>query len=67
MDATFRYLYKLECGDTEYDLFCVLLASDPSVMQTINDAFDDYIKNTCIRFKKRTSETAYVSFFKGSG
>ena len=36
-------------------------------MLAINQAFADYTQNTCITFQKRTTETAYVSFFKGSG
>ena len=43
------------------------LASQSSAMAAINAAFADYKKNTCITFKKRTNEQAYVSFFKGGG
>ncbi|XP_022808806.1 zinc metalloproteinase nas-4-like [Stylophora pistillata] len=45
------------------------LSSQPQAMSGINSAMRDWTTKTkgCIKFKKRTSETAYVSFFKGGG
>ncbi|KAL9985662.1 hypothetical protein ACROYT_G008088 [Oculina patagonica] len=43
------------------------LSSQSRAMAAINAAFNDYTANTCIRFRKRTSESDYVSFFQGSG
>ena len=36
-------------------------------MKSINDAFAEYRKHTCIKFKKRTYESQYVKFHKGGG
>ncbi|KAJ7393856.1 hypothetical protein OS493_003523 [Desmophyllum pertusum] len=53
-------------GVVIYDLESSI-SSQSKAMAAINAAFDDYGKNTCIKFKKRTNEKDYVSFFKGSG
>lgn len=36
-------------------------------MAVIQSAMREWEQKTYVRFKKRTTETAYVSFFKGSG
>lgn len=36
-------------------------------MASINAAFEEYKKYTCIRFKKRTNDRQYVNFHKGGG
>ncbi|XP_078360440.1 MAM and LDL-receptor class A domain-containing protein 1-like [Oculina patagonica] len=45
------------------------LSSQSSAMRVINSAMNAWkVKtNGCITFKRRTTETAYVSFYKGSG
>jgi hypothetical protein len=45
----------------------LLIANEPRAMARLNEAIAEYHQKTCIRFKKRTSEAAYVSVFKGSG
>ena len=35
--------------------------------KAIEKAIAEYHKNTCIRFIKKTTETAYLSFYKGGG
>ena len=53
--------------ETNWMFFSFSLASQSKAMAAINAAFADYKKNTCIAFKKRTNEQAYVSFFRGKG
>ena len=36
-------------------------------MAAINAGMAEWTQQTCIKFKKRTNEAAFVSFFKGSG
>jgi len=36
-------------------------------VQAINDAIKDYHYYTCIQFKRRTTETEYIKFYKGGG
>ncbi|XP_078360453.1 astacin-like isoform X2 [Oculina patagonica] len=45
------------------------LSSHSSAMRVINSAMNAWTVKTngCITFKKRTTETAYASFFRGSG
>lgn len=38
-----------------------------SARKVIDKAIADYQKFTCIRFKKRTRESAYLKFYKGKG
>ena len=45
----------------------VFILDDPTAKRQIQLAMDDWSKTTCITFKKRTTETAYVSMFRGSG
>ena len=41
--------------------------SNEKAKASIYDAFAEYKKYTCIRFKKRTYESQYVKFHKGGG
>ncbi|XP_058957005.2 astacin [Pocillopora verrucosa] len=45
------------------------LSSQSNAMTAINSAMKDWttLTNGCIKFQKKTTETAYVSFFRGSG
>ncbi|RMX55571.1 hypothetical protein pdam_00001722, partial [Pocillopora damicornis] len=43
------------------------LSSQSRAMAVIQSAMREWEQKTYVRFKKRTTETAYVSFFKGSG
>ena len=43
------------------------ILDDPTAKRQIQLAMDDWSQTTCIKFKRRTSETAYVSMFRGSG
>lgn len=45
----------------------ILSASNPKAMRSINEAFAEYRKYTCITFRKRTNEREYVKFYKGGG
>lgn len=48
--------------DMSYDL-----ASNQKAVKGINEAIAMYHKYTCIRFRKRRGERAYIHFFKGGG
>ena len=48
-------------------IYFVNLASSSRAMAAINAGMAEWTQQTCIKFKKRTNEAAYVSFFKGSG
>jgi len=43
------------------------LSSESSAMAVIRSAMREWEQKTCVRFKKRTTEKDYVSFYKGSG
>ncbi|KAJ7385144.1 Meprin A subunit beta [Desmophyllum pertusum] len=43
------------------------LSSQSRAMAVIQSAMREWEQKTCVRFKKRTTEKAYVSFFRGSG
>ncbi|KAJ7393145.1 hypothetical protein OS493_008448 [Desmophyllum pertusum] len=43
------------------------LSSQPKAMQAIRGAMDLWSSRTCIRFIPRTTEKAYIEFFKGKG
>ena len=47
----------------------LLFLDDPTAKSRIATAMNDWTNLTkgCITFKKRTTETAYVSMFRGSG
>jgi hypothetical protein len=45
----------------------VIEGSVRGATNVINQAIADYHKYTCIRFKPRTNERSYISFYKGSG
>ena len=47
--------------------FCFITASSSAAMSAIQAGFNEWTQKTCIRFKKRTNEADYVSFFRGSG
>lgn len=47
--------------------FLSIAAGSSKAMKAIQEGFQEWSTKTCIRFKKRTNEAAYVSFFKGSG
>lgn len=47
--------------------FLSIAAGSGKAMKAIQEGFQEWSTKTCIRFKKRTNEAAYVSFFKGSG
>jgi len=40
---------------------------DPKAIKAINEAIARYHEYTCIRFKKKTTENEYLSFYKGGG
>ncbi|XP_042913913.2 astacin-like, partial [Parasteatoda tepidariorum] len=44
--------------------FLLFLGSQTKLIQ---QGFDDYHKNTCVRFVPRTSEEAYIKIFSGHG
>ena len=52
-----------------YRIFLFLTGSQSSAMKVINSAMKAWTMKTkgCIKFKQRTTEKAYVSFFRGSG
>ncbi|XP_078371348.1 meprin A subunit beta-like [Oculina patagonica] len=43
------------------------LTNEPRAMNAIRSAMNEWEQKTCVRFKRRTTESAYVSFFRGSG
>lgn len=44
-----------------------VIENNPVALKAINDAIADYHKYTCIRFKKRSNERAFIYFFRGPG
>ena len=42
-------------------------AREPRAVSAIEAGMDEWTKHTCITFKKRTTETAYVRFILGYG
>merc|ERR1719193_1028230 len=43
------------------------LMNEPKALQAIKDAIAEYHKYTCIRFKKRTTESSYINLYNGIG
>jgi len=43
------------------------LASEPQANRAVQAAIKEYEKYTCLRFKRRTTETTYMLFFSGGG
>jgi len=43
------------------------LAQNPRAMAAINAGKDEWTRKTCIRFRKRTNEAAYINFVPGNG
>ena len=47
--------------------FWLISGSNSKAMKSINEAFEQYRKYTCIRFVQRTNQPQYVQFHKGGG
>ena len=47
--------------------FQLISGSNSKAMKSINEAFEQYRKYTCIRFVQRTNQPQYVEFHKGGG
>ena len=47
--------------------FQLISGSNTKAMKSINEAFEQYRKYTCIRFVQRTNQPQYVEFHKGGG
>ena len=48
-------------------LYILHSAKEVKAVKAIREAMTEWSSKTCIRFKKRTNETAYVRFKLGSG
>lgn len=44
-----------------------VIENNPVALKAINAAIADYHRYTCIRFKKRTDQRAFIYFFRGPG
>ncbi|XP_068708182.1 low choriolytic enzyme-like [Montipora foliosa] len=53
-------------GIAVYEIHSSLL-KEKKAMNAIQQGFAEWTQNTCIRFKNRTNEAAYILFYRGSG
>ena len=46
---------------------CYITAGNSQALTAIDQAVAEYHSRTCLRFERRTSQRAYIEFFKGGG